>query len=67
MKTQGVNATDLAIELDISTSRMSQIRHGAQMSQIQLTAICDFLDLSPTWLLYGKGARYLSEFDTDEI
>lgn len=66
MREKRISTTDLAAELDISTSRMSQIRHGAPMSQPQLTAICDFLDLSPTWLLYGKGDRHLSDFDEND-
>lgn len=63
MKNQGISTTDLAVELSISTSRMSQIRGGAIMSQSQLVAICDYLDLSPTWFLYGIGPRYLSDFE----
>lgn len=60
MDQQGITATQLAAELDLTTGRVSQLRKGSPMSQQQIIVICEVLNISPTWLLMGQGPKQLS-------
>lgn len=56
-----VTTTELAAQLGITSSRLSQIRHGTSMSVRQLIDICEYLGVTYEWLLTGKGDVYSEE------
>lgn len=53
----------MAVELGITSGRMSQIRYGAPMSSTQIHSFCKASNTSPSWLFFNIGPKRLSDLE----
>lgn len=56
MHSRAITGEEMALELNVSPSTIyGYLIHKSCMNIVRLCEICDILDISADWLLYGKG------------
>jgi transcriptional regulator with XRE-family HTH domain len=56
MQSRGISYKQISDELHVSRSRVSQLLAGDELKQSQIIAICQFLNVSTDYLLFGDDA-----------
>ena len=67
-KQQGMNQTEFANEISLSTTSVCQLEIGKyQMARTTKKLLCDRFHINPVWLEPGKGSMYAPKSDAEEL